>query len=98
MSGFLLDSPSIAPAFYAVGVGYISGQGAGLVTVNGVPSARWVEIRHRRSRLLLWVQFANSDGTYKFINLDPNEKFDVVARDYNNVYNDVIRSNITPAT
>ena len=80
------------------GFGYISGTSPGLVTVNGAPAAREVELRDRAARVTLRIQFSKSDGTYLFACLDPTRKYDVIARDWQGVYNDVIRSNITPAT
>lgn len=80
------------------GLGYISGTSPGLLTVNGSPASREIELRHRKTRIVVSTKVSASDGTYYFSDLDPNEKFDLIARDWQGVYNDVIRSNITPAT
>lgn len=80
------------------GAGYIAGVSPGLVTVNGSVAARQVEVRHRTSRMVMTVLFSNPDGTYLIGDLDPTQTYDVIARDYAGVYNDVIRANITPAT
>ena len=40
--------------------------------------------------------FSNLDGTYGFDNLDPNEEYDVIGRDYTGTYNDVIVSRVKP--
>lgn len=80
------------------GIGYIAGTLSGLVTVNGSPAARSVEVRHRMTRSVIAVVFSKSDGTYRVSGLDPTQKYDVIARDWQGIYNDVIRANVTPAT
>lgn len=78
------------------GMGYIAGESPGLVTVNGAPGAREVEVRHRATRKIVASTFASSAGEYRIDGLDPDEKFDVIARDYSGTYNDVIVSRVSP--
>jgi hypothetical protein len=78
------------------GGGYIAGESPGLVTVNSVPAERELEVRHRRSRMIMRTKSSNSDGTYRIEGLDPNEEFDVIGRDYSGTYNDVIVSRVKP--
>lgn len=78
------------------GLGYIAGESPGIVTVNTSPAARTVEVRHRRSRIIMETLFSNPDGTYRFDNLDPAEEFDVIGRDWSGTYNDVIVSRVKP--
>ena len=80
------------------GNGYIAGTSPGLLTVNGSVAAREIEVRVRTTRLILETKFSASDGTYRFNNLDTTLVYDVIARDWQGVYNDVIRANITPMT
>jgi hypothetical protein len=77
---------------------YIAGISPGLVTVAGAPASRQVEVRHRITRAVVATTWSASDGTYKINDLDPTQLFDVIARDYSNTYNDVIRARVTPAT
>ena len=79
------------------GAGYIGGDGpTGLVTFNSAPAAREVEVRHRLTRTLMATTFSKPDGTYRVGDLDPNDEFDVIARDYTGTYNDVIVSRVKP--
>ncbi len=80
------------------GNGYIAGTSPGLLTVNGSPAGREILLLDRLSHVLIASTFSHADGTYLFSNLDPTRKYDVIARDYAGVYNDVIRANVTPAT
>ncbi|MCQ4165146.1 hypothetical protein [Tahibacter harae] len=78
------------------GPGYIAGVPPGLVTVNGAAAAREVELRHRDSRAVVAATRSASDGTYLFRGLRTGEQYDLIGRDYGNVYNDVIVSRVTP--
>ena len=80
------------------GTGYIAGTASAGVTVNSVPSAREVECRDRMTRETLSVVFSASTGEYLCAGLDPSRKYDVIARDWQGVYNDVIRSGVVPAS
>lgn len=79
------------------GLGYIAGTAPnGLVTVNGVPSGREIELRHRISRQVVAVSLSHPDGTYRFDRVSINETFDVIGRDWSGTYNDVIVSRVKP--
>ena len=60
------------------GAGYI----AGTVSVAGLPAARHVVLRHRRSGIAVQTTFSAADGTYRFDNLDPAHEYDVIVQDY----------------
>lgn len=80
------------------GAGYIAGEApSGLVTVNSVPGARYVEVRHRATSTVVDVVFSASDGSYRVNGLDPLQEFDVIGRDWTGTYNDVIVSRVFPA-
>jgi hypothetical protein len=79
------------------GQGYIAGEAPdGLVTVNAVPGARYVEVRHRATSRVVDVVFSATDGSYQVYGLDPAQQFDVIGRDWTNVYNDAIVSRVNP--
>jgi len=78
------------------GGGYIAGEAPGIVTSNGAPARRTVEVRHRVTRTVVATTFSAPDGTYRIDGLDPNQEFDVIARDWTNTYNDVIVSRVKP--
>lgn len=78
------------------GAGYIAGEDPGLVTVAGSPAAREVEVRERRTRRVVATTRSASDGTYRIDGLNPDIEFDLIARDDNEVYNDVIRARVKP--
>jgi hypothetical protein len=79
------------------GAGYIAGIAPNyIVTVNDVPAAREVEVRHRRTRIVVATAFSKADGSFRFDQLNPNEEFDVIGRDWTGTYNDVIVSRVKP--
>lgn len=98
MSAIIGHGALKGPTVSTGGTGYIAGTAPGIVTVNGLPAAREIEIRDRTTRAPIFVGSSKPDGTYRLGGLNPSRKYDVLARDWQNVYNDVIRANITPAT
>lgn len=74
--------------------GYLAGEqdpeGAetdGVVSVNGVPSSRWVEVWHQRSprevaRTLVAMVFSAPDGTWQVPDLPADEYYRVIAVDH----------------
>ena len=78
------------------GRGFISGSGTGLVTIENVPASRELELRARDTRYLIETIYSNIDGTYRFDYLDENTEYDIIARDYNRVYSDVIIPAVVP--
>lgn len=79
------------------GLGYIAGElPTGIVTIATAPGARELEVRHRKSRLVVAMAFSAADGTFRFDGLDPNEEFDVIGRDWSQTYNDVIVARVKP--
>lgn len=83
------------------GTGYIAGILPGVVTVDGEPAQRPVELRLREThRNLIARTYSNPvNGTYRFDDLDPYLKYDIIARDEPNyVYKDVLVPGIWPWT
>lgn len=78
------------------GGGFIAGIAPGIVMFDGVPAAREVEVRARKTRSLVYTLMSRADGAYKFDGLDPNTEFDIIGRDWSNTYNDVIWSRVKP--
>jgi len=89
-----------AKILYSVGIfsgpGYISGKAPGLLTVNGSAASRNIELRHRKTRLLVGSVFSSNDGSFIFLGVDPGAEYDLIARDYADTYNDVIWSRVKP--
>lgn len=85
----------------APGAGYLAGTFPGGVTaVNGIPTTATVRVHYRPTEgalgdgvLVAQVQSA-PDGTWRVDGLDPNLKFDVIAR--KDGYNDVIVAGVKP--
>jgi hypothetical protein len=93
--------PFIKARSWFGGAGYIAGTYPGTVTVDGSPAQRPLELRLREmNRNLIAKTYSNpTDGTYRFSDLDPYTKFDIIARDEPNyIYNDVIIGGIWPWT
>lgn len=78
------------------GPGYIAGESPGIVTVNSAPSRRLLYVMHRATKIIAGATVSAADGTYRIESLDPNQEFDVVGRDWADVYNDVIVSRVKP--
>lgn len=70
----------------------------GLLTVNGVPTSREIEVRDRKTRRVVSVRRSNTDGTYRFPGLNPALQYDVIARDFAGDYEDVIAGAVRPHT
>ena len=89
----------ILPAIFAYeNKGYIAGSSDGIVTVNGQPARRKIYIFDVVT--LTWIKTATSlpNGHYLVGNLDPNQKYMVIARDYNKEYEPAVWDYVTPAT
>ncbi|MGN6518774.1 MAG: hypothetical protein ACTHK2_05035 [Dokdonella sp.] len=96
MAKVIFTKLASANAFWN-GLGFIAGTSPlGLVTVNGSPGAREVEVRHRKTRMPIATTFSAADGTYRFDGLNPDEEFDVIARDWAGTYNDAILARVKP--
>lgn len=77
--------------------GYLAGEqdpdedaGVGLLTVNAVPSAREIEVRHRLTRTVVATTVSGTDGTWQVPDLPSQDEYDIIARDHAGVYEDVI--------
>lgn len=83
---------------YGGGVGYIAGEFPGTVTVDGQPAIREIECRMRdgNGRRVVATTWSNSDGTYKFDELNLGMEFDIIARDHTRTYRDVIVPAVKP--
>lgn len=96
MSDIALDGLSYDRGQFS-GNGYIAGTlPIGLVTINGAPGGRAVEVRNRITRGVVAVIFSKADGTYLIDNIDPYQLYDVIGRDWSATYNDVIISRVSP--
>lgn len=83
------------------GTGYIAGNLPGVLTVDGSPATRPIELRMREgNRGIIDRTWSNPiNGTYMFKDLNPNVQFDLVARDEPNyIYNDIIVGKLWPWT
>ncbi|USV40909.1 hypothetical protein [Xanthomonas phage BUDD] len=83
------------------GLGYIAGQLPGVVTVDGTPASRTIELRFRDGRKEIFASTVSDpvNGTYLIDDLNPKLLIDLVAREKEDgVYNDIILSKIRPWT
>lgn len=84
-------------AEYFGGAGFIAGRFPGTLTVDGQPAARVIECRTRDNRKLVATTWSNPiDGTYVFHNINADLEYDLIARDHNRVYSDVIIPAVKP--
>lgn len=77
--------------------GYIAGElPDGLLTVNSVPGSREILLMHRFTRQVVDYTWSDTNGTYKFRDLPVDEEFDVIARDWQRAWGDVIAYAVKP--
>lgn len=80
--------------------GYISGTGAGIVTVAGKPASRVVYLYARKygsqSLELIDICVSAPDGTYRFDGLDVSRRYLVLAADHEMAYEPVGWDWVTP--
>ncbi len=79
------------------GNGFIAGIAPGIVTVAGAPARRRVNLHDAITGRRLGSVVSAADGTYRFDGLNPARRYYVTAFDHQQVFNAVIRDNITPA-
>lgn len=78
------------------GDGYIAGDDPdGLVTFNGAPAVREIELWDRATSTHVATTESAADGTYSFIGVSRDRLFDVIARGANGTENDVIAARVT---
>lgn len=81
------------------GIGYIAGEAPdGLVTFNGAPAVRTIDVFDRATNLCVATTTSASDGTYRVDGLDPTREYDVRARGQDEHENDLIAARVTPVT
>lgn len=83
--------------------GYLAGEqdpdedaGVGLLTVNAVPSGRWVEVWHRQSLTLVAMVFSDADGAWQVPDLPGLDTYRLIATDYAGVYESQIVDDVLP--
>ena len=79
-------------------VGYIAGTADGIVTVNGVAARRDIILLNTQDLSVVQRSQSLSNGHYLLNGLDPNQKYMVMARDYNKEYEPAVWDYVTPAT
>lgn len=78
--------------------GYIAGTADGVVTVNGVVAKRDITLLDVIDLSVIRRSQSLSNGHYLLNGLDPNQKYMVIARDYNREYEPAVWDYVTPAT
>lgn len=79
-------------------LGYIAGTADGIVTVNGVAAQRDIIVLNAQDLSVVQRSQSLSNGHYLLNGLDPNQKYMVMARDYNKEYEPAVFDYVTPAT
>ena len=64
------------------GVGYIAGEGDGIVTVKGVAASRKIWLLDANSMSILQSVMSLDNGHYLFVGLDLKKEYLVMARDH----------------
>lgn len=78
--------------------GYIAGSGDGIVTVNGQPAKRKIELLDITTYERLQQAASLASGHYLFIGIDPTKQYLVMCRDHNKEYEPAVWDYVTPAT
>lgn len=81
-------------------VGYIAGTPDGIVTVRGKAAQREILLMDANSRGYQFVGriWSDDNGHYMFTDLDPDNQYLVMARDYNKEYEPFAYDYVAPAT
>lgn len=79
-------------------LGYIAGAADGIVTVNGNPATRDIIVLNAQDLSVVQRSQSLQNGHYLLNNLHPNQKYMVIARDYNREYEPAVFDYVTPAT
>jgi hypothetical protein len=83
-------------AWQMAGKGYIAGEGAGIVSVNGVPAARKILCFEQSSLQLVRSTWSDENGNYRIPSLNTERAYMVVAVDHKGEYDPVAYDRITP--
>ena len=78
--------------------GYIAGTADGIVTVNNIAAPRDISVLNAQDLSVVQRSQSLSSGHYLLNGLDPNQKYMVMARDYNKEYEPAVWDYVTPAT
>lgn len=78
--------------------GYIAGTNDGIVTINGVPSARDIIVLDADDFSIVQRNASFANGHYLIQNLDPTKQYLIMARDYEKQYEPVAWDYVSPAT
>lgn len=79
------------------GTGYVAGEAPdGLVTFNGAPAVRTVDVFDRLTNIKVATTVSAADGTYRVSGLDTSRQYDVRARGQDEHENDIIAARVTP--
>lgn len=87
------SSPLGKKDIYFSGSGYVSG----VVTINSVPASRKVYLVESKTRRVVQDTLSDASGIYQFDRVNPLLVYSVISEDYNNIYNAVIRDQVTPS-
>lgn len=79
-------------------LGYIAGTGDGILTVNGAAAKRSIIVLNAQDLSVVQRSQSFDNGHYLLNGLDPNQKYMVIARDYNREYEPAVWDYVTPAT
>ena len=79
-------------------LGYIAGTADGIVTINGVVAKRDIVVLDAVDLSVVQRSQSFANGHYLLNGLDPNQKYMVMARDYNREYEPAVWDYVTPAT
>lgn len=79
-------------------LGYIAGAADGVITVNGVAVKRDIVALDAIDLSVVQCSQSFANGHYLLNGLDPNQKYMIIARDYNLEYEPAVFDYVTPAT
>ena len=78
-------------------VGYVSGSGNGIVTVQGKPASRKIWLLDAQSLAVEQIITSLKNGPYIFLGLDPAREYLVMVRDYKKEYEPFVWDYVKPA-
>ena len=81
----------------AVKTAYIAGSGDGIVTVKGAPASRKIWLLDANTMAVEQIIASLQNGHYIFMDLDPDRRYLVMARDYKKEYEPFVWDYVQPA-
>lgn len=93
----MIITPYISRATHH-GIAYIAGSEDGIVSINAQPVQREIILFDARDLNIVDRTTSLKNGHYLFMGLDPNKRYLIMCRDYEQQYEPCVYDHVQPAT